>query len=144
MSHLRMVLAAKGTIALFLLALPMLFLPLEAFQLVGIPEYSAPSSFFIRLAGAMILTVATFQLWTCFDVSHKKGGVFGTLVECTVVLLVLWHYVFYGDMATWPVRGKILVALFGFMEFGFLIAILVTGYMAIFKSDDTDTTNATT
>lgn len=138
-----MVLAIKGTIALFVLALPMLFLPLEAFQLVGIPEYSAPSSFFIRLCGAMILTVATFQLWTCFDVSHKKGGVFGTIVECTITLLVLWHYVFYGDMATWPVRGKILVAAFGFMQFGFLIAILVAGYGAIFSSD-TDQAPAST
>lgn len=131
-----MVLAIKGTIAFFVLALPMLFLPLEAFQLVGIPEYSAPSSFFIRLSGAMILSVATFQLWTCWDVSHKKGGVVGTIVECTVTLLVLWHYVFYGDMATWPVRGKILVALFGFMQFGFLLAILVTGYAAIFSNED--------
>jgi len=130
-----MVLAIKGTIALFVLALPMLFLPLEAFQLIGIPEYSAPSSFFIRLCGAMILTVATFQLWTCFDVSHKKGGVVGTIVECTITLLVLWHYVFYGDMATWPVRGKILVAAFGFMQFGFLLAILVAGYGAIFSGD---------
>jgi len=137
MARLRMVLAVKGTVALVLFALPMLFLPLEAFQLVGIPEYSGPSSFFIRLCGAMIFSVATFQLWTCVDVSHKTGGVVGTIVECTVTLLVLWHYIFYGDMATWPVRGKILVALFGFLQFGFLIAILVTGYGAIFsRSDD--------
>ncbi len=136
MSRLRMVLSVKGTIALFALALPMLFLPLEVFQLVGIPEYSEPSSFFIRLCGAMILTVATFQLWTCIDVSHKKGGVVGTLVECTVTLLVIWHDIFYGDMATWPVRGKFLVAGFAFLEFGFLIAILVTGYGAIFSDDE--------
>ena len=132
-----MVLALKGTIAFFVLAVPMLFLPLEAFQLLGIPEYSEPSSFFIRLCGAMILTVASFQLWTCVDVSHKKGGVVGTIVECVVTLLVLWHYIFYGDMATWPVRGKMIVAAFGFLEFGFLIAILVTGYGAIFADDET-------
>lgn len=126
----------KGSIAFFGLALPMLFLPLEAFQLAGIPEYAAPSSFFIRLCGAMILSVATFQLWTCWDVSHKKGGVVGTIVECTVTLLVLWHYVFYGDMATWPVRGKLLVVLFGLMQLGFLVAIVATGYAAIFSSDD--------
>lgn len=136
MSRLRMVLALKGAIALGALALPMLFLPLEAFQLIGIPEYSAPASFFIRLSGAMILTVATFQLWTCIDVSHKKGGVVGTIVECSVTLLVLWHFVFYGDMATWPVRGKLLVFLFGAMEFAFLVAIVVTGYEAIFSGDD--------
>ena len=140
MARLRMVLAVKGTIALVVLALPMLFLPLEAFQLIGIPEYSAPSSFFIRLCGAMIFTIATFQLWTCVDVAHKKGGVVGTIVECTMTLLVLWHYIFYGDMATWPVRGKILVALFGFGQFAFLIAILVTGYAAIFHDDDAPAT----
>lgn len=131
-----MVLAVKGSIGLFVLALPMMFLPLEAFQLIGIPEFSAPSTFFIRLSGIMIFTVATFQLWTCYDVAHKKGGVVGTLVECTLTLLLVWHYVFYGEMETWPIRGKLLVVGFGFLQFGFLLAILVTGYAAIFKEEE--------
>lgn len=133
MSRLQIVLAAKGVLAILALGLPMLFLPLEAFQFIDIPEYSAPSLFFIRMCGALMLSVATFQLWGAFDISHKKGVIVGTIVECVTVLLFLWHYFFYGSMATWPVFGKLLVLGFGGVEFAFLAAIVVTGWEAIFS-----------
>jgi len=133
MSRLQIVLGVKGAFAIFVLALPMLFLPLEAFQFLDIPEFSAPALFFIRLCGAMILSVATFQLWVCVDLSHRKGGVVGTLVECVTTLGFLWHYFFYGYMATWPVFGKLLVMGFALAQFAFLVAIVVTGWEAIFS-----------
>ena len=63
MPRLQTVLAAKGAFAIVVLGLPLLFLPLEGFQLLDIPEFSGPSLLFIRLCGALVITVATFQLW---------------------------------------------------------------------------------
>ena len=122
--------------ALGAIAMPLLFLPLAAFQLAGFPEYSEPASFFIRIAGAMVLTVASFQLWACLDASHQRGSVLATVVECVATLMVLWHYVFYGDMATWPIRGKLIVGAFGLAQLLFLVAVIVTGWQAVFSRQE--------
>ncbi|MBM4265468.1 MAG: hypothetical protein FJ144_02450 [Deltaproteobacteria bacterium] len=131
MSRLRLVLVVKGTFTLVVLALPLLFMPLEGIQLIGFPEYDEPASFFIRLLGATLVPLATFQLWTAIDVGHRKGGIFATLVECVMTLLVLWHFVWYGGMATWPIRGKLVAIGFGMLQAGFAAAILVTGWEAL-------------
>ncbi len=132
MSRLQIVLAAKGVFAILFLGLPMLFLPLEGFQFLDIPEFSAPSLLFIRLCGALVITVATFQLWTSRDISHKKGGVVGTLVECVLTLMLVWHFIFYGEMATWPILGKLIVCGFAAAQLGFLVAVLSAGWTEVF------------
>lgn len=143
MPPLRIVLAAKGVIVIVLLALPLLFLPLEIFQLLGFPEYSQPADFFIRIAGAMAFSVGTFQIWSGLDPQRKVGGSLLTMLECVVTLFVVWHEIFYGDMATWPVRGKFLVGAFGCAQVVFMIAIIVTGYRDIFPGKKPSDATAT-
>ena len=135
MSRLRLVLLVKGTFAIVVLALPLLFMPLAGFQLIGFPEYDPPAAFFIRLLGAVMIALGTFQLWTALDTSHRKGGIFATLVECTATMLVIWHYLLYGDAATWPVRGKLMIILGGLLQLVFLVAILVTGWEALLRRE---------
>jgi hypothetical protein len=131
MSRLRMVLLVKAAIALFALALPLLFLPLEGFQLLGFPEYDFPAAFFIRMLGAVMVAMAVVDLWTSFAPQANRGGLVAVLVECLATLAVIWHFVFYGGIATWPVRGKIIVVLLGVVQFAFLLALLVTGWEAL-------------
>ena len=137
MPPLRIVLAIKGAVAIVALGLPTLFLPLEAFQLAGFPEYSEPSSFFIRLTGGLAVSVGAFQIWSGLDAQRKTGGAILTIAECTLTILVVWHYVFYGDMATWPIRGKLLVGGLGCAQLAFIVAIIVTGFRDLFPGKKT-------
>lgn len=131
MPRLQTVLAAKGAFAIVVLGLPLLFLPLEGFQLLDIPEFSGPSLLFIRLCGALVITVATFQLWGAFDPSHARGTVIGTVVECVLTLMLVWHFVFYGDLATWPILGKMIVVGLGLAQLAFFASILGAGWGAL-------------
>src|SRR5262245_25858811 len=128
MSRLRMILTVKAAFTFFVLALPLLFMPLEGFQLLGFPEYDPPVQFFIRLLGAAMVTISVVALFASFDPTTHRGGLIALLVDCLGALIVIWHEIFYGGMSTWPVRGKLIAVLFGLVQLGFLIGLLLTGW----------------
>lgn len=49
------------------------------------------------------------------------------LAQTIGVALVVWHFVFYGYLATWPVLGKLVVMGVGSVAVVFVVMILVTG-----------------
>jgi hypothetical protein len=136
MPTLRQVLGAKVVFSFFFLCLPLLFLPLSGFQLIGFPTYSPPAEFFIRLLGATYFALVVTQAWSSFDPVRRKGGLIAAMAECLATTLVLWHFVFYGYLETWRVVGKMIVMAGGFLTLAFLLLLLLTGYRALFESTD--------
>src|SRR5262245_23528176 len=109
MPTLRQVLAAK--IALSVLAsVCLVFLPLSVLPWLGLPEYDAPALLFVRLLGAAIAALAIVEALGCFDPASLRAAALATLAEMAGIALVVWHFVFYGYLANWPVLGKIVVA----------------------------------
>lgn len=142
MPSLRQVLAAKAGLTFLTLCLPLLFMPLSGFQLLGFPEYDQPAAFFIRLLGATYFSLVVVQAWSAFDPPRRKGGIIAALTECITTTLVLWHFVFYGYLETWRLVGKGIVIGAGVLTIGFFILLLATGYRALFESADSTTTSA--
>ena len=137
MPTLRQVLGAKVIFSFFFLCLPLLFLPLSGFQLMGFPTYAPPAEFFIRLLGATYFALVVTQAWSSFDPARRKGGLIAAMTECLATTLVLWHFVFYGYLETWRVVGKMVVMAGGFLTLAFLLLLLLTGYRALFEAADT-------
>jgi len=138
MPTIRQVLA--GHIAVSLLAsLFFVFLPLSALPWLGLPEYDAPSLIFIRLLGATSAALAVVEAWGCFDRWSLRAAIIAALGETVGIMLVVWHFVFYGYLATWPVTGKIVVMGGGVLATVFVLLILLTGYKGLVGRADAPT-----
>ncbi|MEO2168464.1 MAG: hypothetical protein ABGY42_10165 [bacterium] len=136
MPSLRQLLAAKAVLSFFTLCLPLLFLPLSGFQLLGFPVYDQPAAFFIRLLGATYFSLVVVEGWSAFDPPRRKGGLIAALAECIATTLVLWHFVFYGYLGTWRILGKLIVLGAGVLTLVFFVLLLATGYRALFEPID--------
>lgn len=133
MPTIRYVLAGKIAISL-LVAFFLVFLPLSALPWLGLPEYDAPSLMFIRLLGVSSVALAVVEAWGCFDRSSLRAAIIAALGEMVGIALVLWHFVFYGYLATWPITGKIVVMAVGVLAIVFAFLILLTGYKGLVGS----------
>lgn len=130
MPTIRQVLA--GHIAVSLVAsLLLVFLPLSALPWLGLPEYDAPSLMFIRLLGVTSAALAVVEAWGCIDRSSLRAAILAALAETVGIMLVVWHFVFYGYLATWPVTGKIVVMGGGGVATVFVVLLLLTGYRGL-------------
>ena len=52
-------------------------------------------------------------------------------MECVLTLMLVWHFVFYGDLATWPILGKMIVVGLGLAQLAFFASILGAGWGAL-------------
>ncbi len=131
MPTIRQVLAAKIAISL-LAVIVLVFLPLSVLPwLLGVPEYDASSLMFIRLLGMACAALTVVEAWGCVDRSSLRAAVIAALSEMVGIALVVWHFVFYGYLATWQIRGKVSVMVGGALAIVFAMLILLTGLKSL-------------
>ncbi len=130
MPTLRQLLAAKVALSL-LASVALVFLPLSVLPWLGLPEYDAPALLFVRLLGAAIAALALVEVLGCFNSASLRAATVGMLAEMAGIALVVWHFVFYGYLATWPVLGKMVVTGGGVLATALALLVLVTGYRAL-------------
>ena len=106
---LRKVLGAKIVLSLLLWVLPLLFLPAGLFPEFGIPTWTPAATIFVRLLGAAYLAILVIEAWSWTSPERHPTGVVAGLVSSAGATLVLWHYVFYGELYNWEVIGKLLI-----------------------------------
>lgn len=136
MPTIRQVLAAKIVVSL-LAAVILIFLPLSVLPwLLGVPEYDASSLMFIRLLGMACVALAVVETLGCFDRSSLRAAIIAALSEMIGIALVVWHFVFYGYLATWQIRGKISVMVGGALAIMFALLILLTGFKGLMGSTE--------
>jgi len=109
MSMLRKVLLAKIVLSLVLWVLPLLFLPAGLFPELGIPTWTPAATIFVRLLGAAYLSILVVEVWSWLSPTRHPSGVVAGLVSSASASIVLWHYVFYGELYNWEVFGKLLI-----------------------------------
>ena len=126
MPTIRQVLATKVALTL-LVSLALVFLPLSALPWLGLPEYDAPTLMFVRLLGVSAAALAVVEVWGCLDAASLRAAILAALAQTVGVALVVWHFVFYGYLATWPVLGKLVVMGVGTVAVAFVVMVLVTG-----------------
>ncbi len=135
MPTIRQVLAAKIVVSL-LAVIILIFLPLRVFPWLGLPEYDAPTLMFIRLLGASVAALTAVQVWGCLDRSSLRAAIIAALSEMIGIALVVWHFVFYGYLATWPITGKISVMAGGALAVVLALLILLTGFKGLIGRPD--------
>jgi hypothetical protein len=133
MPTIRQVLAAKIVVSL-LAVIILIFLPLSVLPWLGLPEYDAPALMFIRLLGAAYAALIVVETLGCLDRSSLRGAIIAALCEMVGIALVLWHFVFYGYLATWPITGKISVMGGAALAIVFALLILLTGIKGLTAS----------
>jgi hypothetical protein len=141
MPTIRQVLATKVALTL-LVGLGLIFLPLSALPWLGLPEYDAPSLMFVRLLGVNATALAVVEAWGCLDRSSLRAAIVATLAETIGISLVVWHFVFYGYLATWPVVGKMVVMGTGIVAIAFVVLVLLTGAARLTGRPDVEDTLA--
>jgi hypothetical protein len=135
MPTIRQVLAAKIVVSL-LAVIILVFLPLTVLPWLGLPEYDAPSLIIIRLLGTALAALAVVEALGCLDRSSLRAAVIAALSEMIGVALVVWHFMFYGYLATWPIAGKISVMAGGGLAILFALLILLTGFKGLMGSTE--------
>jgi hypothetical protein len=123
MSMLRKVLGVKIVLSLVLWVLPLLFLPAGLFPEIGIPTWTPAATIFVRLLGAAYLAILVVEVWSWPAPQRHPAGVVAGLVSSAGASIVLWHYVFYGELYNWEVLGKILITSWLVLHLLFTIAL---------------------
>jgi hypothetical protein len=126
MPTIRQVLATKVALTL-LVSLGLVFLPLTALPWLGLPAYDPPTLMFVRLLGVSAAALAVVEAFGCPARSSLRAAIVAALAQTVGISLVVWHFVFYGYLATWPVLGKMVVIGGGGVAILFVVLILLTG-----------------
>ncbi len=126
MPTIRQVLATKVALTV-VVSVCLIFLPLAALPWLGLPEYDAPSLMFVRLLGVSAAALAAVEAWGCIDRASLRAAIVAALAQTVGTSLVVWHFVFYGYLANWPVLGKMVVMGGGVVAIAFVVLILLTG-----------------
>ena len=101
MPTIRQVLVVKLVVSVFGVII-LVFLPLSVLPwLLGVPEYDASSLMFIRLLGMSSAALVVVEGVGCLDRSSLRAAIIAALCETIGIALVVWHFVFYGYLATW-------------------------------------------
>jgi len=127
MPMLRKVLAVKIVLSLVLWVLPLLFLPAGLFPELGIPTWTPAATIFVRLLGAAYLAILVVEVWSWLSPQRHPTGVAAGLVSSVGASIVLWHYVFYGELYNWEVLGKLLITSWLVLHVLFALALAVLG-----------------
>lgn len=109
MSMLRKVLGAKIVLSLVLWVLPLLFLPEGLFPELGIPTWTPAATIFVRLLGAAYLAILVIEVWSWMVPHERPAGIVCGIVSSIGASMILWHYVFYGELYNWEVLGKLVI-----------------------------------
>lgn len=125
MSWLRRVLAFKIVLSLVLWVLPLLFLPQGLFPELGIPTWTPAATIFVRLLGAAYLAIVVAEVASFIEPQTHRAGVVSGLVSSVGATVVLWHYIFYGELYNWEVVGKVLMTSWLVLHMVFTVALAV-------------------
>ncbi len=128
MSLLRKVLGAKIVLSFLLWVLPLLFLPAGLFPELGIPTWTPAATIFVRLLGTAYLAIVVVEAWSWLAPHRHPTGIVAGLVSSAGASLVLWHYVFYGELYNWEVLGKLLITSWLVLHLIFTLAIGVLAF----------------
>ena len=121
-----------------IVALLLVFVPFTDLPWLQVPEYDPASAIFIRLLGLAYLALAIVQAWGCVDSSSGRAAVIAALAETLGVALLVWHFIFYGYLATWPIVGKAIVSVVGVVASLFALLIALTGYRLLLGAPPSD------
>lgn len=125
MSMLRKVLGAKIVLSLVLWVLPLLFLPEGLFPELGIPTWTPAATIFVRLLGAAYLAILAVEVWSFLAPHERAAGIVTGIISSAGASMVLWHYVFYGELYNWEVLGKLVITSWLVLQSLFAIALSV-------------------
>jgi len=128
MPMLRKVLGAKIVLSLVLWVLPLLFLPAGLFPELGIPTWTPAATIFVRLLGMAYLAIVVVEVWSWLSPARHPSGVVAGLVSSAGASIVLWHYVFYGELYNWEVLGKLLITSWLVLHLVFTIAVGILAF----------------
>jgi len=125
MPMLRKVLGLKIVVSLVLWVLPLLFLPEGLFPELGIPTWTPAATIFVRLLGAAYLAILAVEIWSFLAPHERAPGIVTGIVSSFGASIILWHYVFYGELYNWEVLGKLVITSWLVLHALFAIALSI-------------------
>jgi hypothetical protein len=125
MPMLRKVLGFKIVVSLLLWVLPLLFLPEGLFPELGIPTWTPAATIFVRLLGAAYLAILTIEVWSFMAPHERPAGIVTGIISSGGASMILWHYVFYGELYNWEVLGKLVITSWLVLQVVFAVVLTV-------------------